>query len=159
MQLEGVPEGSVSTLLFLSELKPRMIIFRPCISGVTQRRPCWYSFFLGITDSDYLIFSVSARNTCEPSVFHVLLGGPEVDLEKLRANPRDPVTATQEIHRISGRTDIKVTNILVQSEWKPNIRMADRFRVGRVFIIGDAAHAHPPTGGQGLNTSVQDAVS
>ena len=42
---------------------------------------------------------------------------------------------------------------------RPNIRMADRFGVGHVFVIGDSAHAHPPMRGQGLNMSVQDAVS
>jgi hypothetical protein len=35
--------------------------------------------------------------------------------------------------------------------------MVDRYRVGRVFLAGDAAHLHPPTGGQGLNIGVQNA--
>jgi 2-polyprenyl-6-methoxyphenol hydroxylase-like FAD-dependent oxidoreductase len=45
------------------------------------------------------------------------------------------------------------------SLYRPNVRMAERFRDGRVFLVGDAAHVHPPSGGQGLNTSVQDAYN
>ncbi|MDF2823399.1 MAG: pentachlorophenol monooxygenase [Mycobacterium sp.] len=36
-------------------------------------------------------------------------------------------------------------------------RIVDRYGSGRVFIAGDAAHIHPPTGAQGMNTGIQDA--
>ena len=42
------------------------------------------------------------------------------------------------------------------TRWTLEGVLADRFRVGRVFIAGDAAHRHPPTGGLGLTSAVQD---
>jgi hypothetical protein len=59
----------------------------------------------------------------------------------------------------TGRGDIRVQSVSWASAYHMNARLADRYRVGRVLLVGDAAHIHPPTGGQGLNTSVQDAYN
>lgn len=43
--------------------------------------------------------------------------------------------------------------------WDMRFALADRYRKGRVFVAGDAAHSHPPYGGYGINSGLEDAVN
>ncbi|KAJ7913864.1 FAD binding domain-containing protein [Mycena leptocephala] len=65
----------------------------------------------------------------------------------------------EEFCTVTGRHDIKFGAATWMSGFKPSMRMVDKFGLGRVFVAGDAAHCHSPTGGQGLNSSVQDAAN
>ncbi|KAJ6618766.1 FAD binding domain-containing protein [Mycena sp. CBHHK59/15] len=65
----------------------------------------------------------------------------------------------EDFYAYTGRRDVKFGEATWLSNYRPNMRMVDSFGKGRVFIAGDAAHCHSPTGGQGLNSSVQDAAN
>ncbi|WP_091807282.1 FAD-dependent monooxygenase [Prauserella marina] len=64
----------------------------------------------------------------------------------------------QQLRAIAG-TDFGVHSPRWLSRFGDAVRLAERYRLGRVLLAGDAAHIHPPIGGQGLNLGVQDAVN
>lgn len=70
------------------------------------------------------------------------------------ANDRDKVI--EHMKTLLGLPDFE-PEVHAVSVWKMEAIVADRFRVGRVFVAGDAAHKHPPTSGLGLNSAIHDA--
>jgi 2-polyprenyl-6-methoxyphenol hydroxylase-like FAD-dependent oxidoreductase len=57
------------------------------------------------------------------------------------------------------RTTVRVTDVVWGSRFRIHEQVADQYRAGRVLLAGDAAHAHSPAGGQGMNLGLRDAVT
>lgn len=61
--------------------------------------------------------------------------------------------------QVMGWMNIKIDRVNWFSTYRVHHRVADHFRKGRSFLLGDAAHVHSPVGGQGMNTGIGDAVN
>jgi 2-polyprenyl-6-methoxyphenol hydroxylase-like FAD-dependent oxidoreductase len=88
-------------------------------------------------------------------VYRVIVPAPGVSE---RAQPPTLDDFRLQLRTVAG-TDFGVHSPRWLSRFGDATRLAERYRTGRVLLAGDAAHIHPPIGGQGLNLGVQDAFN
>jgi len=115
------------------------------LSGVA----CHLLTAAGDTSSRFSLWNLPGSDLYQLVVSLAADEAPDLSLEALQGL----------LERRTGRADIRLQGLRWVSEYRVNVRLAERFRVGRVFLVGDAAHVHSSAGGQGLNTSVQDAYN
>jgi len=128
-------------------LAVRAVVADIALTGL--EREVWHRFNEGAMDRQLSLCPLAGTELFQLQAPVPLEGDIDVTLQGL----------SRMVAERTGRDDIHVQSVSWASTFNMSARLADRYRVGRVFLVGDAAHVHPPTGGQGLNTSVQDAYN
>jgi hypothetical protein len=80
-----------------------------------------------------MVISVWIRPTEYPGVFNIMLGGKDVDIDALLANSQAIFDLVLEVTK---RDNLEFGEIIWKTDWKANVRMAEHFGKGRVFLIG-----------------------
>ncbi|MGX7729563.1 FAD-dependent monooxygenase [Rhodococcus sp. 2H158] len=105
----------------------------------------WHTFFVG--GGVGAIIAQDERDTWTLQTSAITDGVRTEDIDKQEL-----------LDAVCGR-HLDVDEVLQSSVWHANVLVADRYRLGRLFVAGDAAHEVIPTGGYGLNTGIADAVN
>jgi 2-polyprenyl-6-methoxyphenol hydroxylase-like FAD-dependent oxidoreductase len=140
----GIPRSGRGTVF-----NALSIYFRaPELEMILADRP----FILCYATAGGTMMGLSRLHGCDPwlaaPLYHPEKGESPADFDDERC--------VQIIRAAAGKPGMRV-EIVAKVPWEGAQLVAERFRAGRVFLAGDAAHVHPPAGGFGANTGIHDA--
>ncbi len=149
---DGVGSGVRAALGIAMEGDPliawwQSVYWRGDIGALVDHRPC-IQFFTGAGTGRFV--TVASVDGVDRWVTLVMVPpGAE------RPAPLDEEAACAAVRRAVGVEDLAV-EVVDTATWRLSAQVAERYRAGRVFLAGDAAHALPPTGGFGMSTGLAD---
>ncbi|MEO8113493.1 MAG: FAD-dependent monooxygenase, partial [Phenylobacterium sp.] len=133
----GFPGAAYEQLFYVADVEAR----GPAINGELN---------IDLDDADFLaVFPMHEDG-------HVRLIGTVRDARAARAETLAFEDVSQ---RIIESLKVEIGRVNWFSTYRVHHRVADSFRKGRCFLVGDAAHIHSPAGGQGMNTGIGDAIN
>ncbi|MED2984856.1 FAD-dependent monooxygenase [Bacillus thuringiensis] len=170
--LEQDKEGVTTTLSTGEKIRSQYVVGAD--GGASMVRKAVGIQFIGKTnDADRILIVDGTIRGLKRKYWHVwprkqgkqVAACPLPDSEKfqvmIRLTPDDEVNLDNSSLKelFLKLTGLYLEDITWKSVFRPNVRLAERYRNDRIFLIGDAAHVHTPAGAQGLNTGIQDAYN
>ncbi|KAG6917066.1 hypothetical protein DXG01_004038 [Tephrocybe rancida] len=161
----AVRKGASFTFYGESRLEEQLVVGDIHMTGVSEKY--WHLW------GDAKNVMITLRPTETPNLFNFGIAGLNVDHTHLSSD--ENALKKFLLDHIASETEIKLGDIAWLSLFTPNIRMVESPQQGRVFLVGgerynisqanlltpceDAGHVHSPTGGQGMNSGLQDAFN
>jgi 2-polyprenyl-6-methoxyphenol hydroxylase-like FAD-dependent oxidoreductase len=133
----GFPGGAYRQLFYVADVEAS----GPAINGELN---------VDLDDADFLaVFPLAGEGRAR------LIG----TVRDERADQADTLQFADVSDRAIAHLKVDVHKVNWFSTYHVHHRVADHFRQGRAFLLGDAAHIHSPAGGQGMNTGIGDAIN
>jgi 2-polyprenyl-6-methoxyphenol hydroxylase-like FAD-dependent oxidoreductase len=133
----GFPGGTYDHLFYVADVEA----LGPPVNG---------ELHVDLDDADFLaVFPMSGSGRAR------LVGSVRDDAAKDHEHLRLEDVQGRAIRNLK----VDITRVNWFSTYRVHHRVAQQFRIGRAFLLGDAAHIHSPVGGQGMNTGIGDAVN